>query len=69
MIEHLFSPLVSSKKMHITLLSSYCKLFTNLGTKQRHAFLDQMIQAVKNGASLTDEELQAEVDTILLAVS
>jgi hypothetical protein len=28
-----------------------------------------MIQAVKNGASLTDQELQAEVDTIMLAVS
>jgi hypothetical protein len=69
MIEHLFSPLASSNKMHITLLFSYCKLFTHLGTKERHAFLDQMIRAVKNGANLTDEELQAEVDTILLAVS
>jgi ribonuclease I len=28
-----------------------------------------MIQAVKKGASLTDQELQAEVDTIMLAVS
>jgi hypothetical protein len=55
--------------MQITLFPSYCKLFTNLGAKKRHAFLDQMIQAVKNGASLTDQELQAEVDTIMLAVS
>jgi hypothetical protein len=28
-----------------------------------------MIQAVKDGATLTDQELQEEVDTIMLAVS
>ena len=43
--------------------------FTNSGAKQRHAFLDHMIQAVKKGVSLTDQELQAEVATLMLAVS
>jgi cytochrome P450 len=55
--------------MHITLLTSRCNLFTNSGAKHRHAFLDQMIQAAKKGASLSDQELQAEVDTVMLAVS
>jgi hypothetical protein len=50
-------------------VSILLELFLNLGAKQRQAFLDQMIQAVKNGASLTDQELQAEVDNIMLAVS
>ncbi|XP_069704221.1 cytochrome P450 4C1-like isoform X1 [Periplaneta americana] len=38
-----------------------------IGKKEKSAFLDLMLQAVKDGATLTDKELQDEVDTIMLA--
>jgi hypothetical protein len=63
-----FTPCFIQEDAHYP-VSILLELFLNLGAKERQAFLDHMLQAVKNGARLTDQELQAEVDNIMLAVS
>jgi hypothetical protein len=65
MIQRQFRPKICT----LPSFPSHCKLLIYSGSKQRHAFLDQMIQAVKKGAILSDQELQSEVDTVMLAVS
>ncbi|KAJ9587228.1 hypothetical protein L9F63_019252 [Diploptera punctata] len=67
---------IKTRKEHlIHLNSSSCKPklqhhednMQDIGVKEKQAFLDLLIQAVHDGDYLSDQELQEEVDTIMLA--